>query len=350
MLKKTPAVFAIGNEYQIMMPSETPSLFWVEIGKKTYYDENNGVMRSMCPVHRVNIPMSVLDESKSYTVCARKIINRKAYFTETEETVKATYAFKPVPDDNIRILHISDAHNFTDEPISASKKFGNIDLLLMNGDIPNDCASLENIYTIYKHTSEITNGNIPIVFARGNHDLRGYYAESLTDYIPTYNGNTYYTFRISSIWGMVLDCGEDKDDSHGEYGFTAAFHSFRQRQTEFIKSVIKNKENEYLADGIKHRLIICHIPFTYQKEDPFNIEGEIYSEWGRLLKTEIKPSLMLSGHLHKTAVAEVGGEMEHLNQPCKLVIGSAISSQEYEACGLILHNNENYEINFYNNK
>ena len=88
MQEKTPAVFAVENNYQIMVPTDAPSLMWVEVGGKKYYDAANGIMRSFTEIHRVTVPMAVLDAAGAYTVCERVIIDRKPYFPESEETVR----------------------------------------------------------------------------------------------------------------------------------------------------------------------------------------------------------------------------------------------------------------------
>ena len=105
--------------------------------------------------------------------------------------------------------------------------------MVLNGDIQDDSSKLENFNTIFEIAARLTNGEKPVVFSRGNHDMRGACAELFPDYTPTDNGNTYYTFRLGSIWGMVLDSGEDKDDSYKEYGHLVCCHGFRERQIEF---------------------------------------------------------------------------------------------------------------------
>lgn len=347
MLKYTPAVFAVGTSYEIMVPVTAPSLFWVEIDGKCFYDEQNGIMRSLCTTHRVRVPADLLDRAKEYSVCERVMLDRKPYFPVTADTAKTTFSFQPLPEDNIRIYHIADTHNKSKAPVSAAAKFGRIDLLVLNGDIPNDSGSIENFDTIYQIAEGITHGTIPIVFARGNHDLRGYYAEQIADHIPSQNGNTYYSFRVGSIWGLVLDCGEDKDDSHPEYGLTVACHQFRQRQTAFIEGLIGNAKTEYAADGVKHKLLVCHNPFTYQLNPPFNIEKELYTQWAKLIKENIAPDLMLCGHLHRTAVVEIGGEMDSLGQPCKMVIGSDVGESNHIGCGIVLGERGSTQIDFF---
>ncbi len=347
VLKYTPAVFAVGDTYQIMAPVTAPSLFWVEIDGKCYYDEQNGIMRSLCTTHRVTVPMEALDRAGSYTVCEREIIDRKPYFPETHDTVRTEFDFTPVPEGEVRIYHIADTHNTVIAPVDGARQFGKIDLLVLNGDIINHSGEIAYFDTIYKIAQQLTAGGIPIVFARGNHDLRGYFAEQISDHVPNSQGRTYFTFRLGCIWGLVLDCGEDKDDSSNAYGHTVACHDFRLRQTEYIKSVIANAETEYEADGVRHKLIISHAPFTYVLHAPFNIESDIYREWAALIKEHIKPELMLSGHLHQAVISEVGSEYDHLGQPCKLVIGSDMGTNFHVGCGVVLSDNGEAKIEFY---
>lgn len=335
MLKTSPAVFAVDDHYQIMVEVQSESLMSVNIGGKTYYDETNGIMNSLSPIHRVSVPIEKLDDAKEYTVCIRPIVERKSYFTETKEVVEYRYKFNPVPKHNIRAYHISDAHNRIAEPIKAARAFGNIDLLILNGDIIDHSGSVEKFSNIYEICSELTAGSIPVVFSRGNHDMRGNFAEKFADYTPSHNRNTYYTFKIGGIWGMLLDCGEDKEDNHPEYGFTVACHTFRKKQTDYIKTVIANAKNEYDHMDVKTKLVIAHAPFTRCHKPPFDIETDIYREWVTLLREYIKPDLMICGHMHKCGLDYVGGENDHLGQPCTVVIASEPQAEKFVGCGFI---------------
>lgn len=340
MLKTTPAVFAVGKTYQIMVEVTSESLMSVKIGENTYYDESNGIMNSLLPIHRVSVPIDELNTAKEYTVCIRPIIERKPYFTETKDIIEYRFYFKPVPKTNVRAYHISDAHNRIDAPVQAAKAFGDIDFLILNGDIIDHSGDLENFSTVYEICSKITNGNIPVVFSRGNHDLRGNFAEKFADYTPNFQKNTYYTFRIGSIWGLLLDCGEDKDDNNAEYGFTVACHQFRKRQIDFIKSIIQNAKQEYEEDGIKTKLVITHNPFTRKLGEPFIIEEEIYNEWITLLREFIKPHLMICGHTHIYDIYYPDGEFDHFGQPCPVIIGSQPEIDRFIGCGFTFGNDE----------
>ena len=340
-----PIVFAVGEQYRIVMPFSAEATVKVEVGDRVFYDDMCGVLRSSDLIHRVELPMSVLDEAKEYTVVYQTIIDRKAYFPEMEEVVRLTFDFRPLPTDReINIYHLSDTHSMVEEPAAASAYFGDkTDLLILNGDIPNHAGKPEHLETVFKLASAVAKGNIPILCSRGNHDTRGRCAEDFLKYIPSQNGKTYYTVRLGKVWALILDCGEDKEDDHEEYGNTICFHSFRLAETEFIRDVVRNAEKEYLAEGVEHRLVICHIPFTFSKlEDPFDIEKELYAEWSRILREEIKPELMICGHRHLTEVWDVGGKNDVYGQACPVVIGSRpirhkeTKEKEFVGCAITL--------------
>ena len=330
MLKTAPAVFAVEDTYQILVSATAPCLFWVRVGEEDYYDESNGIMRSLSEMHRVSVPMTALNEAGGYTVCVRPLIERKPYFTETAPVREYPFAFYPVPETGARAYHISDAHNRIDGPVAAAEAFGRIDFLIFNGDVldhSGDPSKFDNIYIL---ADRITHGERPCVFSRGNHDLRGNYAEKFAEYTPAANGNTYYTFRLGSIWGMLLDCGEDKADDHAEYGYTVACHVFRKRQTAFIERVLKNAESEFAAADVRTKLLIAHSPISWVNRPPFDIEQDIYRHWCELLKP-VGFDAMLCGHLHRLEVWPAGGPNDHLGQLCPVVIGSRPDKDGYFA-------------------
>ena len=50
-LKTHPAVFAVGCDYQIMVPVKERCIMFVEVNGERYYDSSNGINRSETPVH-----------------------------------------------------------------------------------------------------------------------------------------------------------------------------------------------------------------------------------------------------------------------------------------------------------
>ncbi len=338
MQKISVSVFAVGKDYHIMMPANGKTLMTVKVGDRIYGDESNGILRSNVKIHRVIVPSSVLDAAGSYTVYEEEVLDRRPYFPVMGEKKEYAFKFRPVPTNgDIRAYHVADAHNRIEGPIKAAEAFGDIDLLIMNGDIPDHSGSEENFDTIYHIASGITKGEIPAVFSRGNHDMRGILAECIADYTPNENGNSYYSFRAGSLWGIVLDCGEDKDDSHPEYNHTVCCGNFRQRQTDYINKIIAEKQSEYAAEGVEHRVIIVHNPFTCigRMDDPFYIEAERFAEWTKLLSENVAPDLMIAGHYHICEVARNGDNPRDGYLPYPVLFGARPEDDRYIGCGII---------------
>ena len=348
-MKTNPAVFAVHDTYHIMVQPAEESLMWVKVGEKEYYDDCNGVLCSRARVHRMIVPAKELDEAGGYTICQRKVIERSTYYPKTGEVEEAAFSFRPVKSDQPRCFHIADTHNLVEEPIAAAKAYGEIDFLILNGDLPDSSDEWSFFDVIYQIASEITEGEIPIVFARGNHDMRGHFAEHMMEYIPLENGKTYFTFRLGNIWGLVLDCGEDKPDDSVEYGNTICCHAFRERQTAFIEEVIR--QEEYLAPGIERRIIVTHNPFTMPKEEYFYIEKEIYGRWAKLLDEYIKPDVMITGHEHRVRVQRVGNPEDEILQPCPVIVGAKPVHQEKYYIGTgITFGKEHIDVVFMDNR
>lgn len=339
ILKTSPAVFAVADTYQIMVPVTCECLMWVKVGNEEFYDDSNGILRSKVTTHKITVPAETLNSAKEYTLCSRKIINRKPYFSEVEDEVQKTYRFFPVPENGCKTYHIADAHNHVKEPIEAlrlyEQKFGEIDFLIMNGDIPDHSGKIENFDNIYQIIELATKGEKPVVFSRGNHDTRGIFAENIADHTPTHNGNSYFTFKLGSIFGVVVDCGEDKLDGSEEYGHTICCSAFRKRETKFLEKLVAEKEFENPV--YKTRMIVSHMPFTQRQKPPFNIEEDTYSKWAKILKEGFHPDIMLCGHMHGNFMLNrVGSEHDNFGQPCDVVVAShcAGDGNGHLGCGI----------------
>lgn len=321
----TPAVFAIKDYYQIMVMARTDLLFWVSVGDENYFDHSNGIVRSSTRMHRVNVPVEALDAAGEYTVHYRRIIDRKPYFPTTEPEEIQTFKFRGLPKEGpIRIYHLSDTHSHFTKPAEASTYFGDdLDLFILNGDIPNHSGDIKYFDLIYRLCEAATGGARPCIFSRGNHDTRGFFAENIAEYTPTEDGHSYFTFRLGRLWGIVLDCGEDKWDWHAEYGGTVSCTQFRKEETKYFERIIKNADEEYNAPGVDYRVAICHVPFMRKAaNNDFDPDPEIFTDWCKKLKDDVKAQVMLCGHFHSTKIYEIGGDIDQKGQPCTVVVGS----------------------------
>ena len=97
MLKYSPTVFAVENDYKIFIPVTSSCVMWVKVGDECYYDHSNGILRSSPTVHKITVPLKALDFARSYTVCYRKMIERKPYFSVASDVFEETFNFRPLP-------------------------------------------------------------------------------------------------------------------------------------------------------------------------------------------------------------------------------------------------------------
>ena len=345
MLKYSPTVFAVENDYKIFIPVTSSCVMWVKVGDECYYDHSNGVLRSSVAMHKVAVPRDELDKAGKYTVCFREMIERKPYFSVTSDVYEEEFDFNPLPDGTFRAYHISDAHGAVTAPVNSAlafeKKYGRIDLLILNGDVIDHSGDIGNFDAIFEICSLISKGSIPVIFSRGNHDTRGEFAENIADYTPTRAGYSYFSFNLGTLWGLVLDCGEDKLDTNAEYGNTNCCHAFRIEETKYINDLVKRKSEEYEKDGITRKIVIAHSPFSRKFEFPFDIEDDIYTEWCTALRKEIKPDVMISGHTHSIEILPLGDERHVHGCPCPVVVGGKPDKKngKHYGCGLIFTDN-----------
>ena len=68
VMKTAPAVFAVGDMYQIITPVAHNCIMWAEVDGESYFDASNGIMRSQVPIHKISVPKARLDKAKKYTI------------------------------------------------------------------------------------------------------------------------------------------------------------------------------------------------------------------------------------------------------------------------------------------
>lgn len=320
-LKTYPVVYAVGKNYQIIFVAKCEMVAWVNINGKDYFDHSNGVIRSRKTTHIISVPMEELNRSKKYTICYMPVFTRRPFNSDVGEKAEITFNFRPVESETIRIYNLTDTHSKIDTPVQAAS-YNEFDLLIMAGDNPNSAQTIEEFDTVHELAGKVTKGEIPVVFARGNHDLMGACAENFSEYTPSENGKSYFTFRLGDMWGMVLDIGPDRQDNYDGYNNTMCGSFFREEETKFIENVIKNAKNEYKAKGVKKRIVVSHVAFTQKYSYPFDVDTDLMYYWSKLLREKIKPQIFFSGHDHATSVYYKGGKRDFKGQACPIVMAS----------------------------
>lgn len=290
-----PVVYAVEDTYQIVWTTSTPALASVTVGEDTYYDLYAGTSRSETMVHKVTVPMSVLDNEKSYTISSTHVLFRGPYSGILGGKTELTFAFKPVDlSDGLNYYTLSDTHTQNKSAIQAASYFGDeLDFLILAGDIMNHIERPSDAEVILKLGYEVTKGEKPVIYARGNHEVKGEYHDQLHRYVGSLNEKFYYTFTLTNIFGVVLDLGEDHADDWWEYYGTAHYEQYRNEQTEFLNQIITDKP--YDDPSVVYRLGICHIPVTFVEDEYLDT---ILNQWTMRLN-EIGLDLMISGHKHQ---------------------------------------------------
>ena len=334
-LKCLPSVFMIEDRYEIIVTLKEKGVVFVRVCGETFYEENSGVLSSEKTFLKISVPQKKLDESKKYEIVYRKTIERKAYFSLLGEEETARFDFKPLKKaENIKIYHIADVHYAFENALRIAEYFGDdTDLFVLNGDV-GEVETQENYFDVCKYCGEISRGEVPIVFARGNHDTRGKLAEEYCNYFPNVRGRTYYTFETGGIKGIVLDCGEDKADELPNYGGVNVFHEYRKKQTEFLKRLSAENDGK-IVFAICH---ICPAMPTLHKGDEFDIEQEEYAAWGRELE-RVGIKFMLCGHYHRAFILHSEDERNIHPHTYPVIVGSANDNGTLLGAGIVLNKN-----------
>ncbi|NLD26969.1 MAG: hypothetical protein GX661_06380, partial [Acholeplasmataceae bacterium] len=206
-----------------------------------------------------------------------------------------TYTFNPVDlSDGLNYYAISDTHEYSRAASKTGTYLGDdLDFLILLGDISSHLEKPEDITIINEIAFKITQGSKPVVYARGNHEVKGDLADQLYKYVGSKDEKFYYTFNLSGVFGIVLDLGEDHDDGWWEYYDLAHYDLYRQEQTAFINQVIS--EAAYDDADVKYRMLISHIPVAFVYDEFLE---DLKLAWTPLLN-QIGLDIAVSGHHHQ---------------------------------------------------
>ena len=292
-------VYAVEDEYQIVFSSRTESRAWVEINDKRYFDNYNGSNRSYTKIHKVSIPMEILDSAKKYEIHVQKITYRGPFGGYFGRDISEKYTFKPVEtSDGLNYYSLADIHMAGKAAIKAASYMEDKELLVLAGDIVSMMDTYADANLVNEYAHEMTKGSIPVVYARGNHEIKGKYAEEFHNFVGSKDECFYYSFVLDGLYGVVLDIGEDHDDDYWEYYDTAYYEEYRENQISFLQEEAKKDLSKY-----DYRLAVCHIPVVF-----INIRRNHEEQKIKLTEelNKMNIDMMISGHQHDLFIFEPG--------------------------------------------
>ena len=208
---------------------------------------------------------------------------------------KKPYEFKtyPVKPREITFLVLNDIH---ERPQFMKELCKNVDLkkldfVLLNGDMSNRIRSQKHIMDAYLDTCvSMFATDIPLFFNRGNHELRGEFADYLNRYFPTNNGKYYRLQHVAGVDFLFIDSGEDKPDADLEYCGIVECDQYREEQERWLRSMQEEKKI-----GKYPIVVFSHMPPTLKNwHGPLHMQETLTPELNKM-----NVSVMLSGHLHR---------------------------------------------------
>ena len=140
----------------------------------------------------------------------------------------------------------------------------------------------------------------PLVFVRGNHEMRGPFARQLRDYVPTPEGRFYYARDAGPVHLIVLDTGEDKADSTNVYADLNRTVPYRAAELAWFRSHVATEPRVREAP---FRVILMHNPgWGWLADGP--------AEWIETANAA-GVDLVIAGHRHRFAYTPPGPDVEH---------------------------------------
>lgn len=231
-----PGVYIMGDGYAIVWVTTfigTGAVAMKDDNGNTVvlHDERNGIVRTNDTIHVVKVTEAQYGwiQKNGYFIQSREVVSHLYALTNYgSNTVTAGPIKVPtipaVTDTDLDIIVLTDIHG-DETGANGANGFlrgelgGNPDLYVFPGDIVADTVDTKSdVESIFKIMGNITKGQVPAVYARGNHDCHGIVASMLLDYFPTKTGRFYFDFTYGPLWGVVIDTVEDKHPLHTYYG------------------------------------------------------------------------------------------------------------------------------------
>lgn len=306
-----------GTSFTVLWTTETDAMVRVEIApddgsafeataRQCFYESVAG--RRLCgKKHAVKVSGLEPGQTYRYRIVGKNISdgsNPYAIVYGQENTAKGAWKVTTFDTqaDECKFFMVNDMHDNAGKysNLVSDVKTDNYDFIMLNGDIVSYSNSL---YTIIDHTFSPIKGicaNLPVVFARGNHEGRGFEWYLTPWAFPSRTGEFYYTFRQGPVAFVVLDAGEDKPDTSCEYSGYAVYDEYRAAELEWLKEAVK--EPEFASAPVK--VCLMHIPAIRDKDSWYS---QIWANENFLpVLNEAGVDLMLSGHHHKLLTREKG--------------------------------------------
>ncbi len=281
--------------------SNLQSLSWVEYGETRNlggkaFSVTDGFINANNRIHEIALENLKPGKTYYYRVASKQINEfeneETIQFGETIYSAVFSFTLPAEKESESSWLMLNDIH---DRPESFAQLFKlnkdePFDYVFLNGDMFDFIAGEEQIIEhLIKPCTGVFASQKPMIFQRGNHEIRGSFNWHLKDYFSAPQ-KQYFTYHSGPVFIIVLDTGEEQIDMDFD-----RFDSYREKQALWLEKIMQSEEYK----TAKYKVVKMHIPPYYS----FDQKGsrhckKVFSP----LFDQYKIDLVIAGHTHTYGV------------------------------------------------
>lgn len=242
----------------------------------------------------------------SYEVVATRVVKLNAYWPDKGLDARSgPYRFRTFDrrDPSVSFSVITDTHEDVRRirALNEAIDWEGTDFLAHLGDAYHWIDTEEHLFRAWlRPTAAGLAHTKSLVFARGNHEMRGPFARQLLDYIPTAEGRYYYARDTGPVHLIVLDTGEDKPDDTNVYAELNRTVPYRAEELAWLR---KHTRTSSRVSEAPFRVVLMHQPRWGWLADGADAWVETANAAG--------VDLVIAGHRHRFSHTPPGPDVEH---------------------------------------
>lgn len=242
----------------------------------------------------------------SYQVSSTRVVKLKAYWPDKGLTTESPIhrfttldaraprtSFSVVTDTHEDVGRINRLMKMIDWPTT--------DFLVQTGDAFHWIESEDQLFRNW--LTPIAAGlaqSTSLVFARGNHELRGAFARSLAAYVETVERRFYFARDSGPVHLVVVDSGEDKPDDTNVYADLNRTTAYRDAEFAWLEQHLRTAPRVASAP---FRVLTMHQP-------RWGWLAEGNERW-MALANQAGVDLVIAGHNHRFSYTAPGPDVPH---------------------------------------
>ena len=282
----------------IVWTTDTPAHAKVEFGETDALGRAaEPAVHGLVPVgtvHRVRLTGLEPGRTYHYRVVATRVVKLKAYWPEKGLPVESPiFTFRTLDRSATAVSFslITDTHEDVAriKALAARVDWPATDVFVHLGDAFHWLAGEDQLFERWLGPMiAALDHRTPLVFARGNHEMRGPFARAFFDYVPVSTGEYYHAFDHGPIHFVVLDAGEDKDDDTNVYARLNQVEPYRERELAWWRDHVAAEPR---ARGAPFQVVLVHQP-------DFGYVGGESLRWVTFAN-QARVDLVIAGHRHR---------------------------------------------------